>query len=74
MTEWKDSLEFSVNFPQPCIQTSLCTIDGEVTIQERHLALSFSDYFPLLRMHSDVLCLSAGAFSRSDRKIPSLHR
>ncbi|KAI5100646.1 elongator complex protein 1 [Silurus meridionalis] len=29
VTEWKDSLQFSVNFPQPCVHTALCIITGE---------------------------------------------
>ncbi|KAK3526535.1 hypothetical protein QTP70_030761 [Hemibagrus guttatus] len=68
VTEWKDSLEFSVNFPQPCVQISLCTINGEehlVGLTERsHLYISNSviasnissfvvnDEFLLLTTHS----------------------
>ncbi|GAA6093027.1 elongator complex protein 1 [Tachysurus ichikawai] len=68
VTEWKDSLEFSVNFPQPCVQTSLCTVNGEeqiVGLTERsHLYIGNSviasnissfvvnDEFILLTTHS----------------------
>ncbi|MCI4381664.1 hypothetical protein PGIGA_G00254560 [Pangasianodon gigas] len=68
VTEWKDSLEFSVNFPQPCVHTALCTISGEehlVGLTERsHLYIGNSavasnissfvvyDEFLLLTTHS----------------------
>ncbi|XP_047675871.1 elongator complex protein 1 [Tachysurus fulvidraco] len=68
VTEWKDSLEFSVNFPQPCVQTSLCNVNGEeqlVGLTERsHLYMGNSviasnissfvvnDEFILLTTHS----------------------
>ncbi|KAF5903355.1 elongator complex protein 1 [Clarias magur] len=68
VAEWKDSLQSSVNFPQPCVQTALCTINGEehvVGLTERfHLYIGNSavasnissfvvyDEFLLLTTHS----------------------
>ncbi|TSK45876.1 Elongator complex protein 1 [Bagarius yarrelli] len=47
VTEWKDSSESIINFPQPCVHTALCSINGEeylVGLTERsHLYIDMQE-------------------------------
>lgn len=67
VTDWKDSLEFSVNFPQPCVHTALCTINGEVTMQEAHFALSFFKHLVYLCIQTYCVSLQEHLVGLTER-------